>query len=233
MKALLLLLIILIGCAGLSAQDSTIVTIKPGYKISEVLNPSDIFYYPQYTSGKVFLRDGSKAIAKMNYNHLTDQMLFIDQKGDTLALADEKNIKLIVVDQDTFYFDDGYMRLIADNGIMKLTEKKTWQVADVRKIGAFNKSTNTVAITSLASYTDRGRAKSYDLLASEDLLIRKESQYYFGDQYNNFGLAGKKKLLQLFPKEHLILENYLKENKVNFENREDLKKIVQFLAQHR
>lgn len=232
MKTPLFLLLILIGYSDLSAQDSTLVTIKAGNRIKDVLTPADIFYYPRYISGKVFFRDGTKAMAKMNYSRLFDQMLFVDNKGDTLALANEKTIKFIAVDQDTFYYDEGYIKLIADNGIVKLAEKQIWVVADIRKIGTHNRSSSTVAITSFSDYTDEtARAKSYDLLINEDLVLRKETHYYFGDEYNHFTRAGKKKLLLLFPKEQQSLENYLKENKVNFDKKDDLEKLAQFLGQ--
>ena len=233
MKPLLLLFLLLMGYADLSAQDSTFVTIKAGNRVNDVLTPAEIYYYPEFTSGKVFFRDGSKAMGKMNYTRLFDQMLFISPKGDTLALADEKNIKFITIDQDTFYFDEGYVRLILNKGDVKLAEKQIWVVADVRKIGTHNKATSTVAITSLDSYTDRAsRAKSYDLLINEDMLIRKETQYFFGDKYNHFVRSGKKKLLLLFPKEQPGIENYLKENKVDFDKKDDLERIAQFLAQN-
>ena len=231
MKTLLLLLFILISCSGLQAQDSTIVTINAGSNIKDVLKPTDIFYYPQFTSGKVFFRNGTKTTASMNYSRLSDQMLFINPKGDTLALADEKLIKFIAIDQDTFYFDEGYIRLIRDNGVVKLAEKQIWVFADVRRMGSHNRSTNTVAITTISTLSSTGRAKSHDFLINEDVLIRKEVQYYFGNTYNLFARASKKKLLLLFPKEQLGLENYLQENKVNFDKKEDLEKLAQFLAQ--
>jgi len=169
----------------------------------------------------------------MNYSRLVDQMLFIDHKGDTLALANEKTIKFIAVVQDTFYFDEGYVRLIMDYGVVKLAEKQIWVVADTRKIGTHNRSASTVGVTSLSSYADEttGRAKSYDLMINEDMVIRRETHYYFGDEYNHFVRAGKKKLLLLFPKEELSLENYMKENKVNFDKKDDLEKLAQFLGQ--
>jgi hypothetical protein len=232
MKALLLLFFILIGYSNLPAQDSTFVTIKAGNKIKDVLTPAEIFYYPQFTNGKVFFLDGTKGAAMMNYNRLVDQMLFINPKGDTLALADEKTIKFIIVDKDTFYYNEGYIRLIADNGVVKLAEKQIWVVADVRKMGTHNRSTSSVAVTTLSNYTDNtARAKSYDLMINEDIILRKESQYYFGDKYNHFSRTSKKKLLLLFPKEQLRLENYLKENKVNFDKKDDLEKLSQFISQ--
>ena len=233
MKALLLLLFILIGYSDLSAQDSTLVTIKAGNRVKDILSTSDIYYYPQFTNGKVFLRDGSRAPAKLNYTRLYDQVLFIGPKGDTLALADEKTIKFIAVDKDTLYYDEGYVRLIANYGVVKLADKQLWVVADIRKIGTHDTPKNTVAITSLSSQSDdgTGRAKSYDFLINEDIIIKKETQYYFGDEYNHFVRASKKKLLLLFPKDQLSIENYLKENKVDFDNKEDLEKLAQFLRQ--
>lgn len=232
MKALLMWLFILLSNSYLAAQDSTLVTIKAGNRVDDVLKPADIFYYPQFTNGQVFFRDGSKALGKMNYSRLFDQVLFIGPKGDTLALADEKTIKFIAIGQDTFFYDEGYIRLIEKSGVVKLAEKQIWVVADVRKIGTHNRPTSTVAVTSFSTYADViGRAKSYDLLINEDIVIRRETYYYFGDEYNKFARAGKKRLLLLFPKEQMNLENYLKENKVNFDKRDDLEKLAQFLSQ--
>jgi hypothetical protein len=232
MKELLLLVIILIGYSELPAQDSTFVTIKAGNRVKDVLSTSDIYYYPQFTNGKVFLKDGSRAGAKLNYTRLYDQMLFIDPKGDTLALADEKIIKFIIVDKDTLYYDEGYVRLISNYGAVKLAEKQLWVVADIRKIGTHDTPKNTVAITTISNLEDAsGRAKSYDFLLNEDMIIKKETQYYFGDENNHFARSGKKKLLLLFPKDQRSLENYLKENNVNFDKKDDLEKLAQFLSQ--
>ena len=232
MKVLLLFFFIVIGYPDLSAQDSTLVTIRTGESVKDVLTTAEIYHYPQFTNGKVFLRDGSKAAGKMNYNRFYGQMLFINPKGDTLALADEKNIKFIVFQKDTFYYSDGYMRLIEDNGVTKLSEKQTWVLADIRKIGTHNRPATTVAVTSFSTYTNGlDAAKSKDLIMSEDIVLQKRTHYYFGDKYNLFVPASKKGLLQLFPNEQQRIENYLKDNKVNFNKKEDVEELYQFLRQ--
>jgi hypothetical protein len=228
MKTRLLFLFILMSYSGLGAQDSTLVTIKTGSSIRDVLTTTDIFHYPQFISGKVFFRNATKSIAMMNFNRLNEQMLFIDPKGDTLALADGKIIKFIALDKDTFYYHEGYIRLVSANSVVKLAEKQIWEVADVRKIGTHNRSTNTVAVTSFQNVTDRF-GKTHDLLLSEDVILRKKAFYYFADEYDHFVNATKKQLLLLFPKDETRITNYLKENKVNFEDKGDLEKLVQFL----
>ncbi|HEX8334105.1 MAG TPA: hypothetical protein VF622_15905 [Segetibacter sp.] len=230
MKTLLLPLFILMNYCNAWAQDSTLVTIKTGSRIKDVLATTDIFFYPKFISGNVLFRDGTKATARMNYNSLFDQILFIDNKGDTLALKNEKTIKFISLDKDTFYYNEGYVRLIESNSVVKLAERKVWEVADIRKIGSHDRPANTFAVTSFKTLTD-GFGGTHDLVLNEDLVLRKKPKYYFGDTYNHFVPAGKKNLFLFFPKEYNGLANYLKKNKVNFNNKNDLEKVAQFLEQ--
>jgi len=232
MKPLLLLFLILSGYSGLTAQDSTIAIIKPGSKVTDVLTHADIYFYPQFTDGKVIFKDGRVIEAKMNYNRVFDQMLFIDTKKDTLAMSVEKNIKFIAFEKDTFYYNDGFIRVIVDNDFVKLAEKQTWVVADIRKMGTHNRPSNTFAIQSFTSYTNGiDAAKSKDLVLNEEIVLRKETEYYFGNASGHFARANKKKLQELFPNDETSIENYLKENKVNFDKKNDLEKLAQFMIQ--
>lgn len=231
MRAVFILWLILLTSFIALAQDSTVVTIKTGSSIRDVLTPADIFQYPEYKSGTVYFRNGTKAVAMMNYNSLFDQMLFIDPKGDTLALRDEKTIKYIALDKDTFFYADGYMRLIASNSVVKLVEKKAWELADIRKIGSHNRPATSVGVTSYKTLTD-GFGKTHDLVLDEDLLIRKKPQYYFGDRFYNFFPVNKKNLIAVFAEKENHLAKYLKENKPNYGKKEDVQKLAQYLETH-
>ena len=227
---LLLLIFILISYTDLWAQDSTYITIKSGDIVQEGLSTAEMYYYPQFTKGVVFFKSGTKATAKINYTRLFDQILFIDGKGDTLALAEEQTIKFIAVDKDTFYYDEGYVRIIADNDFVKLAEKQIWVVADIRKPGPHNTSTSTIGVTSVRTFRQGNDAVRNPLTLDEDIVLRKETHYYFGDEYNHFARAGKKGLFELFNKKQRSIENYLKENKVNFDKKDDIEKLYQFIS---
>ncbi|MES2773772.1 MAG: hypothetical protein V4722_06290 [Bacteroidota bacterium] len=227
MKALLLLLFVSMGYSGLNAQDTSSVTVKAGSNIKDALTTTDIFYYPEFTKGEVFFRHGTRAVAKLNYSRLVDEMHFLNPKGDTLALSDEGTIQSIHIDKDSFYFDQGWVRLVAGNKLIKLAEKQAWFFEDKKKIVAYNTSSTSAATNSITSFNANGRI--FNLIPNEDVVIRKGKQYFFGDKYNHFVPALKKNLVLLFPKEQRVIEAYLKENKVDFNNREDLEKVVQFL----
>ena len=218
------------SCTTLSAQDSTVVTIKAGKSVRDVLTAADLFLYPQFVNGKVLFRDGSRAAAMMNYHILFAQVLFIDPKGDTLALNDEQTVRWIALDKDTFYYDKGYVRVLTGEGPVKLGERQVWEVADIRKIGSHNRQANTFSVTSYRTLTD-GFGRTLELVMNEDVLLRRRTYYYFGDAYNHFVPAGKKNLLAVYPEGKKTLSHYLDDHKVDFHNRGDLEKVIHFLNQ--
>ena len=228
MKYLLFFLVAFAFCTNGFAQKKNLVTVKAGDNIMDVIPVSEVFSYPQFTNGFVFLRNGTIAEAKLNHNRLVDEMHFINLKGDTMALDNEKNIRYVVIANDTFYYDKGYVRLLSNKNAVKLAIKQVWVVTDSRQVGAYNSTNNSVGMLSFTSINEGGRL--YDLTVNEDIILKKVELYYFGNSYNNFVVANKANLLAMFPKEEKRLSAYLKKNKVNFSRREDVEKIVSFLA---
>jgi hypothetical protein len=218
---------VFVCCQGLFAQKNKVVMVRAGTNIMDVLSTADVLHYPRFTNGKVFFKDGNVREANLNYNHLVDEMHFISAKGDTLALANENNIKYVVIENDSFYYNHGYLRLLASSNLLKLALKQIWIISDTRPIGAYDTPNNSVSITTYATMSQHGRL--YDLVINEDLVFKKVEQFYIGDNYDHFVLADKKNLLKLFPQNQERVEMYLKENKINFNKKDDLEKIVRSL----
>ena len=160
---------------------------------------TDLYHYPQFVTGKVFLKSGDSGMAKLNYNRLLDDMQFIDPKGDTLNIANAATIKFIRIDGDVFYYDNGYVKLIKDTNGIKLGGKQTLLVAGKDKIGAYGMANPTSAIDSYGTLIDTKGI--YKLVSREDITLAKKTQYYFGDKYNRFIWATRKNLLQQFAKQ--------------------------------
>ena len=223
----MLLLFVLAYGGHLHAQDST-VTIKAGTTLQESVPFTDLYQYPQFVTGKVFFKPGDSAAAKLNYNRFLDEMHFIDIRGDTLNIANAGTIKFIRINVDVFYYDNGYVKFIKDAHDIKLASKQTLVVSGRNKIGAYGMANPTSAIDSYGTLHDQ--KSSYKLIPKEDVILAKKTLYYFGDKYNRFVWITKKNLLKQFPKQSGTLNAYLKENKVDLNSREDLEKLLQFIA---
>ena len=222
-----LLLFVLTYCCRSHAQDSTIV-IKAGTSLNESVSMKDLCQYPQFVAGKVFFKSGDSTVAKLNYHRFLDEMHFIDLKGDTLSIANAAMIRFIRINDDVFYYDNGYVKLLKDTNGIKLAAKQTLRLSGKDKIGGYGMANPTSAIDSYGTLIDQKGI--HNMIPREDITLTKKTQYYFGDKYNRFVLATRKNLLQQFSKQGRTLNAYLKENNVNLNNSEDLQKLLQFLA---
>ena len=223
-----LLLFLLASCLRLHAQQDSTIIIKPGTSIHESLSITDLYLYPQFIYSKVFFKAGDSAMAKMNYHKYLDEMQFIDLKGDTLEIANAAMIGSIWINEDVFYYDQGYVRLLKDTKEIKLATKQALLLTGRNKIGPYDKPSPSASIDTYSSmYTEKS---TYKIAPKEEIILTRKTLYYFGDKYNQFVLANRKNLLKKFSKQSAPLNAYLKENNVNFNSREDLEKLLQFLA---
>lgn len=227
MKGVLVTLFILM-LSSLSFSQKKSFTVEAGKGIEESLPDSLTFIYPQFQRGTVYFRNGNFSNANLNYNLLKEEMLFINQKGDTLAIDNEPTIKYITINYDSFYYDEGYLQLIATYPDLKLTKRESIDIGDELKMGGYGQTSAVSAITSLSSLY---RGSEYTRLnARGELLLLKHTQYFIGDKFNNFLPATKKNIAKMFKGKESLLENYLKENKIMFNNENDLRKLINFLS---
>jgi hypothetical protein len=202
-----------------------VYAIKAGQEVYDVLSFNDIYQYPSFKQGSVLFLDGRTSTAKLNYNYLNGEMDFISPSGDTLSLADGETIKFITIDRDTFYFEQGYVQLVAAYKTKKLAVKQQLALATTKKLGAYDQPTHSGAVT-YGSYSDGTAIRK--LVVKEDVELVLRSTYYVGDR-QEFYLANKKNILNLYPKKERELSAFLNEHKIKFSKEEDLKKLFTYL----
>lgn len=225
-KFLFLFLILLYSCC-ISAQNRKSFTVNPGKKIVEEIPVTEIYKYAEFKQGEVALRNGTAANVKLNYNSVFGEMQYIDPKnGDTLSLAEEKNIRFIAVEKDTFYFDEGWLELIGGTATVKIAKKKLLEITNREKIGAMEVP-GFAAIETYTKYTGSQHMK--DLVAKEKLTFTEHLSYYFGDRFSHFSRANKRGLLKIYGDAHERIEKWISENKIDLSNEDDLKKLSVYL----
>lgn len=227
MQKLLIVVILFLYSLCVSAQAKKTFTVNPGQKIVEAIPVTEIYSYAEFKLGTVTLKDGTAANVKLNYNSVFGELQFIDPKnGDTISLADEKNIKLVAADKDTFYFDDGWLQQISGNPIVKVAKKKLLEMSNKEKLGAME----TPGFAAIETYTKfTGSQHMKDLVAKEKLIFTEHVYYFFGDRFNHFSRANKKGLLKMYGEQQKKIEQWLDENKIDLAKEEDLKKLSVYL----
>src|SRR6185503_1518212 len=212
MKPILLCIFLFIFClADVAAQKRKLFKINPGEMIADKIPDNEKYSYPDFVSGKVYLVNNTYSIAPMNYNSLFGEMQFINTRGDTLSLADEKKIMLIIINNDSFYYKDGYLQLIFDDGNVKLARKTLITFVNRQRLGGFGEATDA-AVQTYGVLSNQSYLKG--LVAKEIITMAKDTVLYINDGLAGFKEVTKKTLYEIYPKNEKDLKNYLKENKV-------------------
>lgn len=207
-----------------------VVNVKADQEMNQVFTVKDLYRYEQFLSGKVQFRDGTSAEARMNYNKLFEQMLFINDDGDSLAVGNPETIKFIAIGIDTFYYNKGFfVEMINSTSSIRLAKRQVLQQIDEQKIGAYGQSyTNNSTVSNKNYYTVDGKPR---LNVGEGTLFSQKSEYYVSYKQDDFVLATKKNVEKLFDDKAKDVKDYIKANSINFANENDLKKLIQFVQE--
>jgi hypothetical protein len=226
MKRLLFLVGILACSFCINAQSRKSFSVNPGKKIVEEIPIAEIYKYAEFKMGEVSFKNGTAANVKLDYNTVFGEMQYIDPKnGDTLSLAEEKNIRFIAVEKDTFYFDDGWLELIGGTPAIRIAKKKLLEITNREQLGAMEAP--GFAVETYNKYTGSQHMK--DLVAKEKLTFTEHISYYFGDRFNHYSRANRKGLLKLYGDSSEKIDKWISENKIDLSNEDDLKKLSIYL----
>ena len=208
------------------AQKKLSYEIKVGEAISDVITSEEAYQYKVFKPAILVLTTGQTGSSKVNYHALFGEMHYIASNGDTLAISNESPVKYLAVDQDTFYYNDGFMRLVASTKGIKILKKEKIVLAEKLKSTGYN-STSSAAIESLYGVANAKLFKT--LIANEKMIFARESTFYFQDKNDQPLPATKTNLLKMYQQNRKAVEQYLAANPVNFTKEDELKRLAMFL----
>jgi hypothetical protein len=229
MKARLFLVVLsflLICIDHAIAQDPNVIIIKAGEEVSSARK--HFFQYPEFIYGKVLFDNGDSAKCRMNYNFALGAIQFIRSNGDTLSIANESDVQWIAIKKDTFLINDQqYFEVVNSYPFGKLLKKQILRLSDEHKSGAYGISSPTHNIETKQTLIAEQTLK---LLLNRDLILTKEKQYYLLSSSGKLVPVNKKHIIQVFPNRKNSIDNYLKENDINFRREQDLLQLFTYLV---
>ncbi len=222
-KLFLILVLFASQVSSLSAQSYVRKIIKAGE------NPIDSSYYlfPSFSDGTVKMKDGGKSYSKLNFNLLLCQMQFLNERGDTMSIADPLEIDSVIINGKSFFYKKGYYEILHNSDSLNLVVLRNVTYEPV-KIGAMGISSHGGSIDTYTTLRDDNVTRQ--LIINQDINVVIKSTYFLmnnkGEMYN----ATKSNFLSLFEKNKEPIQGYLKTNKTNYNKEADLKKLFDFCS---
>jgi hypothetical protein len=212
MKQLSVTLFILASAASLHAQEDL-----PGKEVHH-------YVLPAFVEGTVKQKSGETNKALLNYNSVTEEMIF-DQGGRQLALDKIENVDTVFIQDRKFVPFGSVFYEVATAGPVPLYIQHKTQLIPPGNNTGFGTS-QTAAITNISDLKAAGLA--YKLKLPDDYKVINKTIYWLRKNNNYYIIKTEKNIEDLFPEKADAIKKNVKDNKVNFKNSQDLIKVIRF-----
>ena len=225
MKKILILLPVILLNMCLYAQNQKSIIVKPGTTLLDYFTVTERYLYPEFAIGKVLFKTNVYSEKKLNYNYLAGEIEFL-QNADTFSIINKNDVKSIIIAQDTFFYDKGYILQIK-SGHPEIGLKEFIEFKEILKKDPYGIASSGGSTTTYSSLPSDGNY--YELKANQDMIFERTKIYYISTLESSFKLYTKRNVFQLFPKNKGGIKSFLKTNKIKFDSEDDLLKLAEYL----
>jgi hypothetical protein len=216
---------------GFSQQDEKKTMVINPLKDDMEQMEKKVLKYEDFTLGKLVLRDSLVYDVKMNYHQILDKILFINPKGDTLAISKPENIAYAIIGNDSFFHFKkvGFLQQLTHYPAYNLTARHTLKYIGRENKGPYGTYSPVSSSSSQPDYIVGDLDLQRKMRADEQLLYVNNVQYFISDRFGNFFPANKKNIFDLFSKHDSELKQFVKENDINLNKKSDLEKLLAYI----
>ncbi len=186
------------------------------------------YLFPEFGEGVVLMKDGRRNPTKLNYNAASEEMIFI-QNEQKLAIA-EPSLSQV----DTIFLNDRkfvlhnkkFMEILHQDDFTLLAYYKC-KVIPPGKPAGYGGTSQTSSVDSYSSLSSGGRM--YDLKLPDDFEIKPFNIYYLQDGDGWKEWRTMRQLKNHFKKNKKQLDEYLKDQKVDFDDAAAMLRLICFM----
>jgi hypothetical protein len=183
------------------------------------------YLFPEFSMGRVRLKTGIVKESKLNYNILTEEMIF-DSNGTKLAFANPELIDTVyILNRKFVQFEKMFYELLEKLPV-SLFQRHFCRVIPPGKKSAFGGTSETSSIeTTSYLFTSTGK---YEMKLPEDYRIEPDSEYLLkkGDTLNK--VTSVNQVIKCFPDKKLEIKEFVKKNKTDLREEDDIRTLVRF-----
>ena len=187
------------------------------------------YIFPEFTQGLILMKDGKRNDALLNYNSLTEEMIF-ENNGQKRAIRTDE---ILLIDT-VFIKDRKFVPL--DGRFVELVHHSKWdlyvehkcKVEEQGKPSGYGGTSQTGAATSVSSLYSQGRVV-YDLKLPDDFKTKPYSIYWLkkSGELNEF--INMRELKKFYKDKKDLFKKYSKTNGVKFQDQESIVQLIEYL----
>ena len=183
------------------------------------------YYFQDFTAAKVKMKNGQVQTPNLNYNTVTEKMVFI-RDGKYYDIANPEMVDTVIIRDVKFVpvGDAFYEVLIGTEPALLLQYKG--EVLPAGKPVGYGGTSQLAASTYLSSVDLSGGR--YNLPLPSDYIVKIEPKYWIRKDDGMVSFINEKQFLGLFPEKSGQLRDFIKKNRIKIDRNEHVIKLVNY-----
>lgn len=224
-KKMLILYVFLIAPVFMYAQGNQKVLIKNNTVRSGQLNHEFQQIFPDFRNARVVYKGLSPIRCKANYNFLLDEIHYLNEKGDTMAIANPQDLSYVMIEDRMFIPNQKGFYEVIEKGNVSLVYKWVCRIRSVSREGALGISTDAPGVYQMNRISFDSR--EWNMKVNEDALASVEVIPYLKTKSRMIAVTGEGSYLKAYHNKE-PLRKYLDNNPVDFHKEADLRRLSVF-----
>jgi hypothetical protein len=202
------------------------------FKLNSIRDADSInsiqYAYPNFKDGNVFFINKGVRAAKLNYGRVNCEILF-KENNTILALNKLESVEKVTIANDTFLVSPagGFVKQVKVYPDIILVKTSKLTFVDREKKAAFGGYSSVARSQSVITMPGIDHTNQR-VTVDENLSYRLTDTFYLLTSSKKLIEATPKALLTVYPHYKNEVKNYVTHNKVDFNNEQDLNKLLQF-----
>lgn len=216
------------------STTATLLMIFPVFLISwfadsQVQAQSDTaLFESQYLSndfavGSVKMKDGRTELALMNYNKLTEEMIFV-KDGARLALDSLEMIDTVYIESRVFLPHEKVFYELLVKGPVSLFIQHKCDLIEAGNPSGYGGKTETGAARSLSSFSNS--VQTYRLKLPDEYHVKDATKFWITRKNEFYKANSSTQIIKVFPEKSKEIKLFIKEKKLDLTNTYDLVTLI-------
>jgi hypothetical protein len=183
------------------------------------------YIFPSFTKGKILLKTGIVKEVVLNYNSLTEEMIF-EANGTKLALANPENVDTIYISDKKFITSGATYYEVLENLQIPLLIRHLCNLLPPGKASGYGGTSETSSIETTSTFYTSGGA--YEMKLPEGYKVKPYVEYNLkvGNDYKR--IYSTNTVIKCFPAKKGAIQEFVKKNKTDFKKEEDIRSLIIF-----
>lgn len=202
-----------------------IVSVSYSQTDSKVISQ---YIFPEFTRGEILLQDGNKYAVLLNYNTLTEEMIF-ENNGKKMAIGEMELDRI-----DTVYILDRKFFPVKGN-FVESVHQSTWELfvqhkssfKDTGKSIGYGSKTKTLSVKHVTSIYSE--ANLYDLKLPDSYELDPFICYWLKKSEDLVEFCDLRALKRIYRDKKELYKEYIKNNDVKFDDQDSIIRLIEHL----